>query len=374
VPGASVDELRDLFVRLAGIRSPSGEERAIAEYVKEYVAALGFEAQEDATAVGPEASGNLLVRVPGRETGVPIALCAHLDTVPLERAPVVICENGVVRTDGQTILGADDKAAVTVLLLLLRELADHRPAADVEILLTAGEEVGLRGAKAFDISRLAAKVVFIFDSSGEPGSAIAAAPTHKLVTAEFLGVAAHAGMAPADGRSAILAAARAIVALPQGAVDEETTVNVGVISGGVATNIVPDRCALRAEARSRDDAKVAAVVGEMVETLTLAATETGIDVDISVHDHYFGYRHKPRSLPMRLAAAAAADAGLMFKPIEGNGGSDANVFNHLGLPSLTLGVGYERVHSPQEHMRLDRLAQVYALAEALVRVAGAAGA
>lgn len=371
MPGAGIDDLRDLFVRLAAIRSPSGEEREIAATVKDYVAGLGFTAEEDATAFGPLASGNLLIRIPGRGAGLPVALCAHLDTVPIERPPTVLCENGVVRTDGQTILGADDKAAVAVLLLLTRDLAENPPAADIEILLTAGEEVGLRGAKAFDIAGLAAKVVFVFDSSGEPGGVIAAAPTHKLVTADFRGVAAHAGMAPDDGRSAILAAARAIVALPQGVIDDETTANVGVISGGSATNIVPDRCVVRAEARSRDDTKVAALVAEMVQTLTLAATETGIDVQLDVRDHYFGYRHSPRALPMRLAAAAAADAGLVFHPIAGNGGSDANVFNHRGRPSLTLGVGYERVHSPQEHMRLDRLAEVYALAGALVRAAGA---
>ncbi len=369
---AGVDDLRDLFIHLAGIRSPSGEEREVADFVKSYVGDLGLTCVEDTTAAGPHASGNLTIRVPGRGEGTPIAFSAHLDTVPIERPPVIVCENGVVRTDGQTILGADDKAAVAALLMLLRDLVVAPPAAGVEVLLTAREEVGLLGAMDYDLDTLRARTVFVFDSSVPPGSVILAAPTHRLVTAEFRGVAAHAGMSPEDGRSAVLAAARAIVAMEQGRIDEETTANVGVIAGGTATNIVPDRCLIRAEARSRDDAKAAALVERMVEAITLAATETGIDVDLDVREHYRGYRHAPRSLVMRLAAAAAAAAGLPFAAVVSNGGSDANVFNARGLPALTLGVGYERVHSPQEHIQLERLAQVCDFAHALVVAAGAA--
>lgn len=368
---SGLDELRDLFMRLAGIRSPSGEEREIADFVTEYVRGMGLTVEEDASAPGPLGSGNLLIRVPGRGKGLPLALCAHLDTVPTERAPTVICANGIVRTDGETILGADDKAAVAVLLLLVRDLAAEAPAADLEILLTVREEIGLQGAKAFDLAALRAKAVFVFDSSGEPGSMIVAAPTHKLLSAEFRGVAAHAGMFPEDGRSAVLAAARAIVAMEQGRIDDQTTANVGVVAGGTATNIVPERCMLRAEARSRDDAKAAALVERMLQAITLAAAETGVDVDIDVQDEYRSYRHGEDALPVRLAVAAIAATGLTMTMLSGNGGSDGNIFNARGLPSLTLGVGYERVHSPQEQMRLDRLVQVSDLVHALVRAAGA---
>lgn len=368
---AGLEELRDLFMRLAGIRSPSGEERELADFVTEYVSGLGLIVEEDASAPGPLGSGNLLIRVPGRGEGLPLALCAHLDTVPTERSPKVICENGIVHTDGETILGADDKAAVAVLLLLVRDLVAKPPAADVEVLLTVREEIGLQGAKAYDLAALRAKVMFVFDSSGEPGSVIVSAPTHKVLSAEFRGVAAHAGMFPEDGRSAVLAAARAIVAMEQGRVDDETTTNVGVVAGGTATNIVPERCMLRAEARSRDDAKAAALVERMLQAITLAAAETGVDVDIDVQEEYHGYRHGEDALPVRLAVAAIADTELTMIMLSGNGGSDGNIFNARGLPSLTLGVGYERVHSPQERMRLDRLVQVSDLAHALVRASGA---
>ncbi len=160
--------------------------------------------------------------------------------------------------------------------------------------------------------------------------------------------------------------------MPQGLVDDETTANVGVVSGGIAHNVVPDRCVVHAEARSRDDAKVARLVERMVQAITIAAAETGIDVDIDLEEHFRSYHHGSDSLPVRLATLAIPEAGLIMTSLAGNGGSDSNVFNARGLPALTLGVGYERVHSPQEQMRLDRLVQVYGLAHALVRAAGAA--
>lgn len=368
---AGLDELRDLFVRLAGIRSPSLEEREMADAVKDFVRGVGLEAFEDASAALTGCGcGNLIVRLPGRGEGTPIALCAHLDTVPLDRAPTVIVENGVVRTDGETILGADDKAAVAALLLVLRDLAQEPPAADVELVFTAGEEIGLQGAKALDPASVAAAAVFVFDSEGEPGAVIAAAPTLKAIAAEFRGVAAHAGIEPQRGRSAILAAARALAAMDLGRIDEETTANAGLIEGGSAVNVVAERCVVRAEARSRDEQKLAAQVAGMVEAITVAAAETGVDVEIEIEEHYRGYAHAADALPLRIADAALADAGLEARHVGSGGGSDANVFNARGLPSLTLGVGFERVHSPHECIRLERLEQLYRLGHALVRAAG----
>ena len=368
---AGLDELRELFVRLAGIRSPSLEEREMADAVKDFVRGVGLEAFEDASAAltGGDC-GNLIVRLPGRGEGTPIALCAHLDTVPLDRAPTVIVENGVVRTDGETILGADDKAAVAVLLLVLRDLAQEPPAAAVEFVFTAGEEIGLQGAKALDPASVAAAAVFVFDSEGEPGAVIAAAPTLKAIAAEFRGVAAHAGIEPQRGRSAILAAARALAAMDLGRIDEETTANAGLIEGGSAVNVVAERCVVRAEARSRDEQKLAAQVAGMVEAITVAAAETGVDVEIEIKEHYRGYAHAADALPLRIAHAALAAAGLEARHVGSGGGSDANMFNARGLPSLTLGVGFERVHSSHECICLERLEQLYRLGHALVRAAG----
>ena len=256
---ASLDELTALFVELLRIPSPSGEEGAVADAVKRFAAGAGLQcAEDDSAARTGLGSGNLIVRVPGRGEGTPIALCAHLDTVPLPHAPEVIVENGVVRSDGETILGADDKAGVAALLLVARDLAVEPPAADVEIVITAGEEIGLQGAKALDLSLLRAGAAFVIDSEGAPGTIIASAPTLKAVDAVFSGVAAHAGIEPQAGRSAVVAAARAVAAMRLGRIDDETTANVGVVKGGSAVNVVPERCEVRAEARSRDLAKVTA--------------------------------------------------------------------------------------------------------------------
>jgi tripeptide aminopeptidase len=364
------DELRELFLSLLAIRSPSRSEGEMAEAVRSYVGGLGLAVSEDDTAaVTGCACGNLVVRIPGRGEGTPVALCAHIDTVPIERAPTLLVENGVVRSDGETILGADDKAAVAVLLDVARELAVDPPAGGVELVFTVGEEIGLLGAKAFDAGSLDARAVFVLDSEGAPGTMITSAPSLKAVDAEFRGAAAHAGIEPEAGRSAVVAAARAVAAMPLGRIDDETTANVGLVTGGSAVNIVPERCAVRAEARSRDDAKLAAQVERMVAALSLAAAECGVDVDIDVHEDFRGYAHADDALPLRIAAAAIAAAGLAERRIGGGGGSDANVFNQRGLPALTLGVGFEHVHSPQEQMRLERLGRLAALARELVRAA-----
>jgi tripeptide aminopeptidase len=329
----------------------------MADAVIDYVRGLGLSIREDDTAaVTGCACGNLIVRVPGRGRGTPVALSAHIDTVPLERAPTVVVENGVVHTDGETILGGDDKAAVTAILMALRDLAAEPPEASVEVVFSAGEEIGLQGAKALDVDALAAEVVFVLDSEGPPGTVIVGGPTLKAVEAEFRGTAAHAGIEPEAGRSAVVAAARAIV---------------GIVRGGTAVNVVPERCLVRAEARSRDEDKLAAQVGTMIEAFSVAAAETGVDLEIDVHEEFRGYAHDADSPQLVLAAAAVAEAGLEWRPVGGGGGSDANVFNLKGRPAVNLAAGFRHVHSSQESMSLLHLQQTYELVHALVRLAGA---
>jgi tripeptide aminopeptidase len=369
----ALDELVELFVRLARIASPSGSEREVADAVREYVGELGLGVHEDGSApVTGCGCGNLIVRIPGRGDGAPIGLCAHLDTVPVGSAPRVVVEDGFVRSDGTTVLGADDKAAVAALLLLARDLAADPPAGVVEIVFTAGEETGLLGAKALDVGALEARRMFVFDSDGEPGTLITGAPTQKRIDAEFRGVAAHAGIAPERGRNAIVAAARAITAMRLGRVDDETTANVGLVSGGTAVNVVAERCMVRCEARSHDHEKVTALTAQMVEAISTEAAASGVDVEIDVREPFRAYRHDAGSALLAIGAEAAAQAGLEPRLVEGGGGSDANVFNARGLSALTLGVGFENAHSPRERMSLERLAMLSALAAGVVRVAGTA--
>lgn len=372
---ATLDELTALFVRLAETPSPSGQERAVADVIAAEVRALGLKIGEDGSAPRTGAgAGNLIVRVPGRGAGTPIALVAHMDTVPVDGEVRVRLENGVARSAGDTILGADDKAAVAALLALLRDLAAEPPAADVELVITASEEVGLRGAKELDLGALGAKAAFVFDSEGPVGTVVVSAPTLSLFSAEFHGRAAHAGIEPEKGRSAVVAAARAVAAMPLGRLDAETTANVGVVTGGSATNVVAERCRIKGEARSRDRDKLAAQLERMIEAVNVAAAETGVDVTVTVEEDFGGFDLSRGDLPVRLAAAALADVGLEPAYIGTGGGADTNVFNARGLPAVNLGVGFENVHSAQESIVLERLAQLYALAHALVRAAGAAQA
>jgi tripeptide aminopeptidase len=365
------EQLLDLFLQLVRTPSPSGSERAVADLVLQHLRAAGLQAFEDDSAVQTGAgSGCIHVAVAGVGHGTPILLCAHMDTVTVAGPITPVVADGVVRTDGRTILGADDKTAVAVLLALLADLVAEPPAARVEVLFTTCEETGLHGAKAFDMARMQAAAGFVLDSSGPVGQVIVSAPSQRGVTAEFHGVAAHAGIEPERGRSAIAAAAHAIAGMRLGRIDEMTTANVGLIRGGAAVNIVPEHCVIEAEARSRDAVRLASQVQHMLDAIALGATEAGVDVTTSVQQQYESFVIAEDALPARIAAQALRSVGLEPRFAGTGGGSDVNVFNARGLPSVNLSAGYEKVHTPAEFMPLNGLRQAYDFAHALVAVAG----
>ena len=230
--------LGDEFARLCEIESESLRERAMADAVTAELRACGLEIEEDASAAATGSNaGNLLARLPGPEGTRTILLCAHLDTVPLAAPVEVVCEGGVFRNRNEAILGADNKAAVAVLLALARRLAASGAPVGVELLFTTAEELALRGAKEVDRAALRSEFGFVFDHASPIGELIVAAPTYFRLEARFHGAAAHAGIRPEDGRSAIVAAARAVTALRLGRLDDETTANVGSISGGAPVEV-----------------------------------------------------------------------------------------------------------------------------------------
>src|ERR671930_489512 len=256
-------EVVDLFTELAALASPPGEERPVADAVTRYLRDLGLAVDEDdAGATVGSNMGNLYCSVePNGNGGTPIFLCAHLDTVPPQGPLEPVIDDGVVRNAGGTILGADNKSAVAAMLEGTRRvLAENRTHAGIELLFTPKEEVGLLGAAAFDHSRLRARVGYVYDQAAPIGDVILGAPYSQAMEVRFHGRAAHSGMYPEEGRSAVAAAARAIADLRLGRIDEETTANVGLIQGGSAGNIVPEWCWLSAEARSHDERKLGDVV------------------------------------------------------------------------------------------------------------------
>jgi tripeptide aminopeptidase len=347
-----------LFLELAAIPSPPGEERAVADRVAEELRSLGLEVAEDDT--GPRtgsAIGNLYCRLaPTNGGGTPLFFCAHLDTVPPQGRITPVVEDGIVRNSSGTILGADNKAAVVTMVEAIRRVVEEgRAHAGLELVLTAKEEVGLVGAKAFDASCLAAQVGYVYDMAAPIGTVILAAPSARRIDVRFHGKPAHSGMAPEEGRSAIAAAARAITDFRLGRIDEETTANVGTIRGGVAANIVPEWCSFVAEARSLDERKLAGVVEEMLEAATYAASIAECDVETEVHEDYRAYRFKRDDAPVQLALAAFERTGHEVRFETTGGAADANVFNERGLQCLNLANGMAEIHTPDEHIAVDDL-------------------
>lgn len=372
-PGWAPDVLT-LFLELAALPSPPGEEREVADRVLDYVESLGLEADEDDAGARIGSSiGNVLCRIGGGDagTGTPLFFCAHLDTVPPEASiEPVVGEDELVRNAGGTILGADNKAAVAVMLEAAARLVEEgRAHAGVELLFTPMEEIGLRGAAAFDEERLRAGVGYVYDHAGPVGEIVMAAPHHRRIDVDFHGRAAHAGMYPEEGRSAIAAAARAIADLRLGRLDDETTANVGQIEGGTARNVVPEHCRFVAEARSQDERKLAEVVEEMLETVTFAATLAECEVETQVEASTRGYRFRRDDLAVRLAAAALERAGR--EPVYGSsgGGADANVFNERGLQCVNLANGMTDIHTPDERIAVADLEAMVDVTLALVEVA-----
>jgi tripeptide aminopeptidase len=368
---AGLSEVCRLFLELAAVPSPPGEERLVADIVSRYLRDLGLAVEEDdaGSRIGAT-SGNLLCRVPGNAEGTPLFFCAHLDTVPPEGPIEPVLDNGVVRNAGGTILGADNKSAVAVMLEASRRIvAENRRHAGLELLFTPKEEVGLRGAAAFDAERLQAKLGYVYDHAGPIGEVIVGAPYQCKLDVTFRGRAAHSGMYPEEGRSAIAAAARAIADLRLGRLDTETTANVGEISGGSARNIVPERCSFAAEARAHDERKLGDLVQEMLETVTFAAQVGDCDVETRAEPSARGYRFRRDDAPVRLAAAALERCG--FSPTYGlsGGGADANIFNERGLQCLNLANGMTDIHTPDERIAVSDLERMIDVTLALVEVA-----
>jgi tripeptide aminopeptidase len=370
-----VADVVDLFCELAAIPSPPGEERAVADRVLVELGALGLEATEDdAGARIGSTMGNIVARVPATNGGggTAIFLCAHLDTVPPTAAIEPVVDEGVVRNSAGTILGADDKAAVAVMLEAVRQIkAEHRNHAGIELVFTPKEETGLEGAKELDAASLQSPIGFVFDHAGPIGEVVRAAPFSTSVDAVFRGRAAHAGMHPEEGRSAIAAAARAIADLRLGRIDHESTANVGTIAGGTARNIVPELCSVVAEARSHDSRKLREVVQEMVDNFTFAASLAECEVDVTLEDKYAGYRLGPDDLPLRLAFAALSAAGFEPRAVDAGGGADANVFIERGVPCANLANGMTRIHSADEHISVADLEAMVDVTLALVDAARA---
>jgi tripeptide aminopeptidase len=362
--------MQERFVRLCEIPSITGDERAVADAVAAELSALGFEVTEDEAAETARAgAGNLLCRIPGAGEGW-VMFCAHLDTVPHVEPIEVVFESGVFRSAGETILGADNKAAVSVLMEIAARAAEGpQPAIGIELLFTVAEEQGLRGAHALEVTELRSQFGFVLDHATPIGEIIIAAPTYKRLVADFRGAEAHAGLAPETGHSAIEAASAAVAAMKLGRLDPETTANVGVIEGGSAPNVVAGSCRLDAEARGIEPGRAEEVLMEMIDACQWAAGERRCDVDIEVSELFRGYRVEPAERSLAVGRRALERTGIEPVEISTGGGSDANALRLHGYEALLLANGTTANHTPDEGVAASELDRMLAVCLAAVEEA-----
>jgi tripeptide aminopeptidase len=250
-----------------------------------------------------------------------------------------------------------------------RVLAEGRPHAGIELLFTPMEEVGLLGAAAFDHTRLQARRGYVYDQAAPIGTVILGAPFSQSLEVTFHGRASHAGMYPDEGRSAIAAASRAIAEMRLGRVDELSTANVGLITGGTAVNIVPEWCSFEAEARSHDEDRLAEIVQAMQDAITFAAGVAECDVETRARKSYRGYRFGKADRPVALAAAALARCGHEVVYELSGGAADANAFNDHGFEVVNLANGMADIHTPNEHIAVADLEGMVDVTLALVEEA-----
>lgn len=346
----SDERLLATFLDLVRIDSPTGDEAGVATYVAHALDAAGMDVRfDDSPGATGSNVGNIIATLPGTVPGRVLVLSAHMDTVEPGRGvePVVI--DGVVRSVGETILGADDKAGIAAIIESVRRLHESgAPHAEVRALITVGEEQGLLGAKHLPPDAAAGDVCLVLDADGEPGGIVTAAPTHYTFTATFLGRSAHAGVEPEKGVSAIVMASRAISGMELGRLDAETTANIGSIGGGRATNVVAETTMITGECRSLDPVRAVAARDAMDLSMHRAASEAGGSAAITWHKEYDGFRFPDDDPSLLFVIGCCREAGLTPRTFATGGGSDGNVFAAHGTPTFVLSSGMRDVHSTGE--------------------------
>lgn len=340
------------FTDMAKIPSPSWKEEAMRSYLRKTVKGLGATLREFPCGD----SKNLLLTLKGDTRRKPVLFSAHMDTVtPCENIRPRVTGTKIT-SDGTTILGSDDKAAIAMFIEALRHIRETgMPHGPVEILISCAEEVGLCGIKAFDMSVLKSKHAFVFDSDGSIGKIVLRAPYHSTMTITITGRAAHAGMEPERGINAINVLSEIITLLPTGRIDHETTANIGTISGGRATNIVAEKAACVLEVRSLDlkklKAQEAAIRAAVVET----AARAGAGHNIARTMEYAGFTIRPDDAIARIARSAMEHVGIQHQFLVSGGGSDTNIFNKAGIRAINLSAGMMKVHTTKEYIMIRDL-------------------
>lgn len=366
------ERVKQRFLELVAINSPSRSERGVAEYVKAKLVSLGFEVEEDDSGSKIDGNaGNVIAFLKGTdEAATPIFFSCHMDTVePTDKINLVF-EGDTIKTDHSTILGADDKAGIASVLEGIADVLERKaPRGDIQVLFSICEEQGLRGARELDHSKIKGKMGYVLDTERPVAGITMSAPTHDGISVVIHGTASHAGIAPEKGISAIVAASNAISKMRLGRIDAETSANIGKIEGGKSRNIIPDLVTIGAEARSRNNAKLDEQVAHMKAVFEEEAAKIGAKAVFTSTRQYSTYRWTTDDAVVKLAIAASKKIGVEPAFLEGGGGSDANIYNSVGIPAVVIGTGYSGAHSVTEEITVGELARSAEFVAALIECA-----
>lgn len=367
------DDVIRYFLELVAIDSESRDERAVTDRLKADLAELGADIlEDDANTFTGGNAGNLHALIPGRADQKPILFCAHADTVKPGLGVKASITEGRIHTDGTTVLGGDDKSGLAEIIMGIRDVVESgEPHAPIEVLVTVSEEIGLLGAKHFDKSKLRSAFGYALDAH-RVGDLVVGAPAQNSIRMVITGKEAHAGVEPEKGINAIRVAAEAIAAMPLGRIDHETTCNVGIISGGSATNIVPNRVELKGEARSHNPRKLEQVTADIRHAAESAVQRHNYDFGAAALEweskqEYAAFRVGDGEAVVQLALDALNDLGIKAEVTVGGGGSDANIINASGLPMIICGTGMNKVHTVAEDIEAEELKRGAAFIAALIR-------
>ncbi|WP_245671050.1 M20/M25/M40 family metallo-hydrolase [Pseudobacillus wudalianchiensis] len=365
----NADRLLDLFLELAKINGPSTKEQLVADYLKKALPELGFTLEFDEAHKNFDGEvGNLIAWREGTDSSIPpLFFSTHMDTVlPTEGLKPVI-KDGVIQSDGTTILGADDRAALAAYLEAVRAVIESGvPHGPIEFILTVNEQPGLVGARYMDYSKAKSKRGYIFDSSGDVGQIILKGPYSSRIWMEVEGNAAHIALNAEEGNSAFLIAAAGLSNMKLGAIDEETLANIGIIKGGELTSIIPGSVTVAGEVRSFSKEKLDKQLKHMEEVMQEAAEKSGGSVKVKIEKKYSGFDIAQDDILTQTAEAAARNIKVNPYLTETLGGADTNVLNENGLTCLTLGLGFQNIHSFRECISVENLTNTGRLSAALI--------
>ncbi len=362
--------LIDIFLELVSISAVAKQEKPVADYIRKFLDNKGISSTEDRTGrIIQGTTGNIIAKIynNGKKAPITFSLVSHMDTVKPTTGIKPVVMDGRISSDGNTILGADNRAGIALILFLIENLQkngqSHLP---FEIIFTVGEETGLYGSTNLDMNLVESRTAYILDSSADPGFFVYAAPGASDFSINFIGKGSHAAVNPDLGINALSMAAKLITLFQVGKVDEDTTINFGRISGGEANNVVPPRVNLTGEIRSFDPAKIEKYSQDLSDHLDRIVSEFSGKYEFSVEQAFPGFVLDKESEAIRRLNTCLKKTGLTPSPIRYHGGSDANMLNNKGMTAIDLGIGAKNPHSTEEYILIKDLMAIESLVHHLV--------